>query len=181
MFIGTTRLACQDYEGAKKDFIFALNFHQLSNNFKIMLLNDLGLTNFKLNDYQNAKENFSECLRLDECHVISLNRRAETHYVLEEYGDAILDLKEVFKLGPSEDLKNCLQQARLAKFSNPVDNMTILGADENLQQKRLNWHIRNVWMNTNQSQIQTQRPWRRKRLNLRRLSFVTLKITLYLC
>ena len=136
--VGKMHFDRTDYEGAKKYLISNLKLQHLNNEFKIMLLNELGSVNFKLNDFQTAKENYSESLRLHECNVNSLIRRAETHYKLEENVDAIFDLKEAFKLEPSENLEKCLQAAKQAKSSNTVDYMKILGVDGNPSEEKIN-------------------------------------------
>lgn len=93
-----------------------------------MLLCNLGLANMNLRDYKIAIDNFNEALRLNECHVKSLRKRAEAHYALQEYEDCLIDCEEALKFEASREVTKLINDANLAsKRRKDVSSWEVLG------------------------------------------------------
>lgn len=61
-------------------------------------------------------------MRLDEKHVKSLTKRAESHFKLKEFEDCLIDFEEIMKLEPSENVKKLMAEATLFIANKPKTN-----------------------------------------------------------
>lgn len=69
-------------------------------------------TNSRLELLQDAFEDYSACLRIDERFVKALNGRAKVHMGLKQYEDCIIDCKESLEIEDSAEIEKLMKDAK---------------------------------------------------------------------
>lgn len=104
----------KNFDDALQSFTSAANVDPSNKKMKLLMLYNRGITDFKLERFKDAFNDFTEVLRIDEAHIKSLNRRALAHFKLKEFEDCIIDCEESLKLKASDVIKKLMDGARLS-------------------------------------------------------------------
>lgn len=85
-----------------------------------------------MNDFEEANNDFTETLRIDENHVKALAKRASCHFKLSEFEDCMTDCEEVLKLSAMEfTTRNLLAEAKMhLKVKRVKNRYEILGVSQ---------------------------------------------------
>lgn len=108
----------KNYNDARESFTSALNVDPSNKKMNLLMLYNRGITNYYLERFKDAFNDFTEVLRIEEAHVKSLNRRALAHFKLKEFEDCIIDCEESLKLKVSctiQKLMDCARRSITAK------------------------------------------------------------------
>jgi Tfp pilus assembly protein PilF len=84
--------------------------------FKLNVLNNLALVNFKMQNYEEAVEKASEAIKLDEKNVKALTRRGQAQMANGNLDEAKEDFKRALECEPDEQEKRyIMQQMKIVK------------------------------------------------------------------
>lgn len=110
---GCAELKSDKNNEAKEIFSSALPLDESNKNFTRFVFYNRGIANYKLQMYADAYQDFSQALKIKDCHSKALLRRAQCHFELNEFEDAVIDCEESLKLKPSEEAKKLLGTAKI--------------------------------------------------------------------
>lgn len=97
-----------------------------------------GLANFNLQKYEEARDDFTDCLRIKSDSQDVLMKRAKTHFVLQEYEDCIVDCEEYIRIENSIDIQGICDSAKLLlKNSELKSAYGILEVAENASEEEI--------------------------------------------
>lgn len=100
----------------------------MSSKLRQKIFYHVGACNYKLSNFEAAKESFSEALRIDETDVKALLLRAKCHLKLKEFENCIIDCEESLKLEPLEAAQKLMSDAKFSvKISKGLNAYKILG------------------------------------------------------
>lgn len=85
--------------------------------FKKVLLYNLALANMELQEFDMALKHLNEALRLDEEYLKALEKRADLHLKLKEFENCVIDLEEINRLSPSDEIKKRIHETNEAFLS----------------------------------------------------------------
>jgi DnaJ homolog subfamily C member 7 len=113
---------------AREIFASALTSDPTNKKFLVLMLFNLGLADLKLKRFQDAFNDLSEALKIDENHAKALHYRAQVHFELKEFDDCVIDCEASIKLRPAEDVKKLLAEAiKSLKFQSNRSCWEVMG------------------------------------------------------
>ena len=96
------------YEDACESFSAAAEIDSLNKRSRLLLMYNRGSVYFQLDCFEQARDDFTEGLRINTIHVKSLLKRAKAHRKLNEFKKSIVDCEMLMTLAPSEEVKQLM-------------------------------------------------------------------------
>lgn len=109
---GTMNRKYEEYKAATKMLTNALTVDPSNKMFNRRIYFARATAQFQLQHLEDALDDYTRCLRIDERFVEALNGRARVHLVQKQFEDCILDCEESLEIEESPEVEKLLKDAK---------------------------------------------------------------------